>query len=388
MVLKAVPTKPYGKVTWLDKIKLLFVMLPLPLVTIADLLLYPFRRSQPKKTWKRILTDSSFRYISSRLSVPQMQYVMGTTVDVYKHWAKQNKMEEVIDEIGMDARLLWFGERRTEKVILYVHGGTYCLPLQDFAASFWKYAKETIEKDTNTKIGFVALNYSLVPTAYFPTQLKQLVHALQYLHNNLGVPYEQIHIAGESAGGALTLQLLSHILHPLEDVPTLELRGANGSPSKLGGALIMSPWVSITGDTGSHKENSDTDVLPAYSWKYLGEQTLLPLSQEPDSNYGTIKPYVEALKAPEGWFNGVDGVLKRVLVTVGEKECLRDDVVEVGKKLGQGNGDTFATTVVQKGGVHNDQYLDFMAGQGGAGELTAQVIHWLEEGLASQQSSS
>lgn len=220
---------------------------------------------------------------------------------------------------------------------------------------------------------------------YFPTQLKQLIHALHHLNKTLGIPLEHIQVVGESAGGALILQLLSHALHPLEGVPSLEMQSSNGTTSKLGGACIMSPWVSLTGDTGSHMENSDSDVLPTRSWKYLGEQTLLPLSLETDSEYEKIKPYLEALKSPGAWFDGIDKVVKRIMVTVGEKECLRDDVLEVVKKLQQGvqddegdRRDEFLIPVVHENGVHNDQYLDFMAGQGGSDELTSQIIHWLE----------
>jgi len=297
---------------------------------------------------------------------------MGTTLGVYEKWAKYNGIQTRVDEIGENARLLWFTERRTEKVILYIHGGTYCLPLQYFAASFWAKAVDTINYDTQSQIGLVALNYSLIPTAYFPTQLKQTVLAIQHLIS-CGTTPDNIHIVGESAGGALILQLLSHILHPVsgDGVPQLTL----GDGAKLGSGCIMSPWVSLNGKTGSHLANSDSDVLPASTWAYLGEQSSRSLS-----NSATIRPYLEALSTPEGWFSGIDGIVKRVMVTVGENECLRDDVLEVARKLGN-DGDGFLTTVLDRNGVHNDQYLDIMAGEQPQGDLVAKIILWLKEGL-------
>jgi len=35
---------------------------------------------------------------------------------------RQAKMEPVVEEIGEDARLLWIGHRRTDRVLLYFHG--------------------------------------------------------------------------------------------------------------------------------------------------------------------------------------------------------------------------------------------------------------------------
>ena len=69
-----------------------------------------------------MLTDASFRYISSSLKVNQMQDIMGTTLGVYQKWARQNGVEVRVDELGEDARLLWFTERATGMVVLYIHG--------------------------------------------------------------------------------------------------------------------------------------------------------------------------------------------------------------------------------------------------------------------------
>ncbi|CAA7271864.1 unnamed protein product [Cyclocybe aegerita] len=361
--------RTYGAVSWFERLRTVLILLPLPFITISRLLLSPFLSSERHKTWRRVLTDASFRYISSSMRVNEMQSVMGTTRKVYEGWAKKNGVEARIDELGDDARLLWFTERRTDKVLLYIHGGTYCLPLQDFAATFWKDTIANIEKTTGSKVGLVALNYSLIPEAYFPTQLTQLVRAIHHLFQQ-GVHPSNIHLAGESAGGALVLQLLSHILHPVPNVPPIA--------AKFGSACILSPWVSLDGKTGSHLLNSNNDVLPAYTWAYLGEQST-PSFEVTGLGAEGARPYLEALKAPEDWWYGLSGVVKRIFVSVGEYECLRDDVVEVARKLGK---DDFVTTVVQMKGVHNDQYLDVMAGEKRPGELTLKITEWLEKNLA------
>lgn len=74
------------------------------------------------KPWKRFLSDAGFKYVTSRLSVRQIQYLLGDSLEVYRKWIAKTKLEEVVDEIGDGARLLWIGKRNTDKVILYLHG--------------------------------------------------------------------------------------------------------------------------------------------------------------------------------------------------------------------------------------------------------------------------
>jgi len=91
---------------------------------------------------------------------------------------------------------------------------------------------------------------------------------------------------------------------------------------------------------------------------------------------------MEALNVPENWFSKIGDVVGRVMITVGENECLRDDVLEVAKKLEAVSGEKeFLTTVVDKNGVHNGQYLDIMAGEQQQGDLAIKIIRWLEKNL-------
>jgi hypothetical protein len=51
-----------------------------------------------------------------------MQYIMGSTPDVYKTWAKKNNKAIMIDDSGFGGNVLWFTQPRAKRVILYVHG--------------------------------------------------------------------------------------------------------------------------------------------------------------------------------------------------------------------------------------------------------------------------
>jgi hypothetical protein len=46
---------------------------------------------------------------------------MGTSFDNVVLWAKRTKVNLIVEDIGEGAHLLWMGDKRTDRVILYVH---------------------------------------------------------------------------------------------------------------------------------------------------------------------------------------------------------------------------------------------------------------------------
>jgi acetyl esterase/lipase len=207
---------------------------------------------------------------------------------------------------------------------------------------------------------------ALVPTAVFPTQLRQATLAIQHIISS-GVKPENIQIVGDSAGANLALSLLSHMLHPLEGVPHLSLT------SRIRGVYLMSPWTSLTGDTGSHLVNDKSDIVGAKTFGYCGRKVFAGV---PESRY----PYLEASKVPDSWFKGIDRLVDRVLITAGGAECLRDDIAQLSRKIAEHHPE--ATFIVHAGGIHNDPYYDFLAGETNLCELTLRILNWLAQGLS------
>lgn len=95
-------------------------------VVAWNLLISTVIRGEQSKSWRRVLGDSGFRFLVSVLSIKHLQFVFGTTLQVYKRWVKQNGLPPLVEEIGDDARLLWVGPKRTDRVIVYFHGRTLC----------------------------------------------------------------------------------------------------------------------------------------------------------------------------------------------------------------------------------------------------------------------
>ncbi|KAJ7042809.1 Alpha/Beta hydrolase protein [Mycena alexandri] len=299
------------------------------------------------------------------MSIRQMQNSFGTTLGTYKTWTKKAKLPAIVDELGEDARLLWIGPKRLERVVFFSHGGGFLFPASDHSISFWRYVQLELEKQ-GIEVGMVLFSYSLSPTAGFPTPLKQMQLGLNFL-SNAGVKPQNLQLVGDSAGANLLLQVLSHILHPRSDVPEIRL----GAP--LRGVLLISPWTNLSADSKSHTENDGRDFLSKAPITLWGAQILADV---PEADIA----YVETVRAPDGWFQGVDAVVERVLVTAGGAELLRDDVVVVGEVLKKHHPKT--ELVIQKNGLHEDMYLDFAAGEKKLGSLTPLIVEWLAAGFS------
>jgi acetyl esterase/lipase len=99
------------------------------------------------------------------------------------------------------------------------------------------------------------------------------------------------------------------------------------------------------------------------------------LSAVPDAD----RPFIEAVRAPAGWFQGADALVERVLITAGGAELLEDDIVAFAEAFKKHHART--ELVVQKDGLHEDMYLDFMVKEKKVGSLTPLTVEWLAAGF-------
>ncbi len=128
------------------------------------------------------------------------------------------------------------------KVILYFHGGGMVL------MSPKTHRALTIEIGKLTKMRVLSVDYRLAPEHPFPAQLEDCVKAYKWLLSQ-GIKAENIVIAGDSAGGNLTLTTL------------LKLRD-EGIPLPVG-AVALSPATDFTDNSNSFFENAETDPILA-----------------------------------------------------------------------------------------------------------------------------
>ena len=148
-------------------------------------------------------------------------------------------------------------------------------------AFYLEFLMHIIEAIPHHSARVFSLDYSLAPESRFPTQLQELAFAYEYLISTTSA--DKIIIAGDSAGAALLISFLLHIIRPCPDLksPTRPL-------STPGAMLLISPWchldsyhVSTSRPARAADEDFlDTAMLDEYARLYTGAttpQSSLPL---------------------------------------------------------------------------------------------------------------
>ncbi len=163
-------------------------------------------------------------------------------------------------------------------------------------------------------------------------------------------------------------QVLAHLLRPLPSVPAFSVH------VRLGGACLISPWVALEGDicTQSFKDNDSKDIVTEAALQSWGKTVMayVPLS---------FIPYADALRADKDWFDGLHGVINRVLVTSGQWECLRDAQIELYEKYLLPVHDD-VQFMLQENGVHDDFILEFDAARREKySEFLGKVVEWVSQ---------
>ena len=128
-----------------------------------------------------------------------------------------------------------------ERVILFLHGGGYV------SGSPSTHVAITARLATEARARLFVLDYRLAPEHPYPAQIEDAWAAYWWLITEQGVKPAQIIVAGDSAGGGLTISLL------------LALRDA-GVPLPAG-AACLSPWFDLTLSGASMTTNQPTDYL-------------------------------------------------------------------------------------------------------------------------------
>jgi epsilon-lactone hydrolase len=146
---------------------------------------------------------------------------------------------------GINAEYLISNGTDSEKIILYVHGGGYvagsCNDHRGFVAKFAK----------NTGVSCLTYDYRLAPENPYPAALDDSVKVYQWLLDS-GYKSENIVVAGESAGGGLTLAILLALKERKINQPVA--------------AVAISPWTDLTCSGDSYKTKNKVSLAPLNSW--------------------------------------------------------------------------------------------------------------------------
>ncbi|KAL7956229.1 alpha/beta-hydrolase [Trichoderma compactum] len=150
----------------------------------------------------------------------------------------------------------------------------------------------------------------------YPRPLSQGATALKYLLEKTGRNPSDITLVGNSAPGNLVLALLSHISHPLPNVPLLELR------EELQGVILVWPITDFDATTPSAIENSKKDWLDQSAMRTWGDNY---------AGHSVRDIYINSGWASEEWWKDIK--VKRAIVLLGEYELARDSIETWATKL-------------------------------------------------------
>jgi epsilon-lactone hydrolase len=203
-----------------------------------------------------------------------------------------------INIVGMGAEWISFPESESDKIVLYLHGGGYMegslTSHQDLAMRIGRAAKMKV----------LVIDYRLAPEHPFPAAVEDAVKSYNWLIESQKINPNKIVIAGDSAGGGLTLVTLIKLRDEKIPMPAA--------------GICLSPWtdLALTGD--SLIKNAKVDpFLKSYDLAFMAE---LYIGDNDPKN-----PYISPLYADLH-------DLPPILLHVGTAEIIKDDSVRFAEK--------------------------------------------------------
>ncbi|KAJ4288129.1 hypothetical protein N0V90_012146 [Kalmusia sp. IMI 367209] len=305
--------------------------------TLFRALSYPFRSTRAPSLRKDVL-NTAIRTLLTHITVPQSRYLNASTTQRYLSFCKAQKRRPTTIEVpysnGKEKAVAhWIGDPDADVVILYFHGGAYFQPATSGTFLYLQHTITTLQKEKKGRsVAALVMAYTLAPEAAFPTQMQEGAAVLRWLFDEKGRSAASVFLGGDSAGGCIALSLLSHLLHPRQDVEKVVL------PGTLGGALLFSPSVAQRGNFDSFRRNAGVDMLPAVripDWgaMYLGKMEELQGSVE---TVFSTDAYSEPVIAGEDWWLGLHQIVQNLLVMSGGDEVFADAISALGEDVKSG----------------------------------------------------
>jgi acetyl esterase/lipase len=206
---------------------------------------------------------------------------------------------EDVEVAGRPARWYRPDGGDADRVILYLHGGAYV------SGSLDSHRELCARLSLETGGSVLALDYRLAPEHPLPAAIEDASAAWRWVIGDGGFRADHAAIAGDSAGGGLTIAAL------------IAVRDAGGELPAA--AVVLSPWVDVACRQPSYVGRAElepmlqADFLLADAARYVGDADLLDVRANPiDADLTGLPP---------------------VLVLVGTDEILHDDSLVLHERM-------------------------------------------------------
>lgn len=378
-----------------------------------------FTRGLPVRPF---LACAAIRMFLYTFTPRQIQLFIPPTIDTYRRFIRSARArarkagdEDLMEQLREDievlpdgaSHILWIGDRHTAtRFVYFFHGGGYMTPaipghfewcLQAYvlaprlekaggkkdhaaaAAAGNDHAQDGRHQRERVAVAF--LQYTLTPSAKFPTQMSQAAAGLNHLLLRKGIPPSQLVMGGDSAGASIAVQLLSHVLHPY---PTAAEGISLVEP--LAGLFLVSPLVHGDLTTPSFTDGLPCDMLSVGIFDAPNREMFhVPKTGVmgwlfPNRRLVESKAFREGKKwallagVDEKWLDGVGKVVGKVYVTCGKHEILRDQGIFIAETLRKSNSDVDVKLEVAEKEAHDFILLEGERRE--VGDATVRMRTW------------
>lgn len=197
-------------------------------------------------------------------------------------------------------------QRQQQFTIFYIHGGGFVC----CSARTHRPITAALARETGFRV--FSLKYRLAPEDRFPAATDDALAAYRWLLARQNIAPSQIAVAGDSAGGGLTLSLLLRLRDEKLPLPAC--------------AVCFSPWADLAGTGESVRANAERDVLfypeniPEFANAYLDKTTAAVDNPYASPVFGDFREFPP------------------VLFHVGSTEILLDDSRRIHQKIRANGG--------------------------------------------------
>ena len=229
------------------------------------------------------------RFMQARLPLPAAHWLLKQSLARLR--LGDGVTRETVSADGMSCEWLIPQSSPADQVLLYLHGGGFVFGLTPPHLQMGAYLAQKMS------LRILMVDYRLAPQHPFPAALDDCARAYGWLIKQ-GVSAENIVVAGDSAGGNLTLTLLMKLRDRGEPLPAA--------------AACLSPVTDLTQDKihpGYRDPLLPTQAMRFYTRSYVGNN---------DAHNPLISPVWGDLRG-----------LPPLLIHAGEDEILRDDAVRI-----------------------------------------------------------
>ncbi|KAK1621702.1 Alpha/Beta hydrolase protein [Colletotrichum phormii] len=331
-----------------------------------------------------------YRFALGSMRAREIQFLIPPSIKTYEKWIakKQKRHPELADKLqkkieplpANDGSILWIGNRqKATKFVLFFHGGGYVVPLLPGHLDWCWNAYVNGGPGANAEVAVAVLQYTLVPEARYPTQLRQAIAALNQLILS-GVKPNDLLIGGDSAGGNLACSVVRHICHPCHlEIPALRLE------NRLAGVFLVSPWLSSKTTAPAFKENNYVDMLTTTCMSRATAELLHPRfpvrNKSDESDLAMAMP----MDGDMAWVDEISTATKSLYITGGQQEAFRDDIRAFSEHVSCGNNDLDLLVELPEREAHDFILLEGQTGR--VGDATVRMRNWATTQLSTGRAS-